>query len=234
MASKSIQRFRENGLVQPIRTKPGIRSWLFFLLGAPFLIGGSFLALTTGGPIEFLAGLIGLPFFGVGFLIYLAVLLRAGRRGLLELSEQGIYHGLYRLEIPWADVGPAWVYGIRAGGADHRDVLFILRNASNYKSQLGVAERFLFRIMERQSRSKSGGPWDAGMKAFGLVFGEPEAGSGAVNALQKMRDRLRDDDNSIVLGIPRIIRFGLSNEDTVEIINTVLTTNRDMHQTVKR
>lgn len=234
MASKTIQKFRQNGLAQPIRTRPGLLSWLFLLLGAPFLIGGSIFALTVGGPIEMLAGLIGLPFFGFGFLIYLVALLRARRRGMLEFSDRGIYHGLYGLEIPWTDVGPAWIFAVRAGGSEHRDVVFILRNASKHKSQLGSIERFHFGINERQSRSKSGGALDTGMKAFGLIFRDPDAGSSAVSFLEDMRNRLADDDNSIMLGIPRIIRFGLSNEDTVEIINTVLIANQDLHQTVKR
>ena len=226
MASTAIQEFRRNGLVRPIRTKPGIRSWLFLLFGAPFLIGGSFLALTDGGPIEFLAGVIGLPFFGIGFLIYLAVLLRAGKRGLLEFSDQGIYHALYGIEIPWADMGPAWIYGIRAGGVDHSDVLFILRNASRYRRQLGSIGRFLFGIMECQGRSKPGGALEKGVAAFGMVFGEAKAGSETAAVLQEMRDRLSVEQDTIVLGIPRIIRFGLSNEDTVEIINTVLTSGQ--------
>ena len=222
MASKTIQEFRRHGLIRPIRTKPGLWSWLFLFLGAPFLLGGSFLALISGGLIETLAGLIGLPFFGFCFLIYLMVLLRSGKRGLLEFSEQGLYHGLYRFEIPWADIGPAWIFGIRAGGGKHSDVVFILRNASKHKSQLGTVERFLFGIMNRQSHSKKSGALDKGMTAFGLLFGDLDAGSSTTNALQEKRDRLQGDDDAVVLGIPRLIRFGLSNEDTVEIINTVL------------
>ena len=222
MASKTILEFRKRGLTPPIRTKPGMWSWLFLLLGAPFLLGGSFLALVSGGPIEFLAGLIGLPFFGFCFFVYLVVLLRAGRRGLLEFSAEGLYHGFYRLEIPWADIGPAWIFGVHAGGGKHSDVVFILRNAAKYESQLGTIERFLFGIMARQGRSKKGGALDKGMTAFGLVFGDLSAGSSTTSALQEMRDRLQDDDDAIVLGIPRLIRFGLSNEDTVEIINTVV------------
>jgi hypothetical protein len=230
MALRTIQEFRRNGLVRPVRAKPGLRSWLFLLFGAPFLIGGSFLALTDGGPIEFLAGLIGLPFFGIGFLIYLIVLLRAGKRGLLEFSERGIYHALYGIEIPWADIGPAWIFGVRAGGADHSDVLFIVRNASRYRRQLGSIGRILFGMMERQGRSKPGGALEKGMAAFGMVFGETKAGSETAAVLREMRDRLHGEPDTIVLGIPRIIRFGLSNEDTVEIINATLTSKLDRRE----
>lgn len=222
MPSQTIQQFRQYGLAEPIRAKPGIWAWLFLIFGGLFLVGGSLLALLEGGPFEFLIGLIGLPFFGLAFLIYANTLIRSGQRGLVEFSEQGIYHGLYDIEVPWADIGPAWIFGIQVGMASNRDVLFILRNAPKYKAQLGSIERFLFTIMERQGRSQSGGALDMGMKTFGLVFGEADAGSDTVNALQEMRDRLKDDPNAAVLGIPRIIRFGLSNDDTVEIINTMV------------
>ncbi len=222
MPSQTIQQFRQHGLAKPVRAKPGIGSWLFLVFGGLFLVGGSLMALVSGGPLEFLAGLIGLPFFGFGFYVYLNVLSRSGNRGMLEFSKQGIYHGLYNLEIPWSDIGPAWVYGIKVGLASNHDVLFILKNAPKYKAQLGGIERFLFTVMERQGRSQSGGALDMGVRAFGLVFGEPDAGSDTVKALEEMRDRLKDDPDSAVLGIPRIIRFGLSNEDTVELINTMI------------
>jgi hypothetical protein len=222
MPSQTIQQFRQYGLAEPIRTKPGIGSWLFLIFGGLFLVGGSLLALVDGGPFEFLVGLIGLPFFGFGFYVFFNVLSRSGERGMLEFSKQGIYHGLYNLEIPWADIGPAWTYGIQVGLANNRDVLFILRNASQYKARLGGIERFLFTLMERQGRSQAGGALDMGVKAFGMVFGEADAGSDAVKALEEMRARLKDDPNAAVLGIPRIIRFGLSNDDTVEIVNTMV------------
>ena len=84
---KPIEQFREHGLSRPIRIGPGLRSYLFLLLGGPFLVGGSVLALMQGGPVVFLAGLIGLPFFGFAFLIYLIVLLRSQRRGLLPVQS---------------------------------------------------------------------------------------------------------------------------------------------------
>jgi hypothetical protein len=175
-----------------------------------------------GGPVAFLAGLIGLPFFGIAFLIYLIVLLRSHPRGLLEFSGRGIYHGLYRLDLGWSDIGPAWIFSARAGGRMHSDVLFMLRNVSKYKPALGMIERFLFEIMERQGRSATGGALDAGMKTLGLVFGAAEGTQDAVSALDEMRRRLGREPDAIVLPIPRIIRFGLSNEDTLEIINTVV------------
>lgn len=104
----------------------------------------------------------------------------------------------------------------------HSDVLFMLRNVSKYKPALGMIERFLFEIMERQGRSATGGALDAGMKTLGLVFGAAEGTQDAVSALDEMRRRLGREPDAIVLPIPRIIRFGLSNEDTLEIINTVV------------
>ena len=163
-----------------------------------------------------------MPLFAFGFLIYLIVLVRSWRRGLLEFSNRGIYHGLYRLDLAWMDIGPAWIYSMQAGGRMHEDVLFVLRNASKYKPALGKIERLLFEIMERQGRSPSGGALDSSLRTFSLVYGQPRAGEDTIDALDEMRSRLGSQPDAIVLPIPRIMRFGLSNENTVEIINAVV------------
>ena len=105
---KPIEQFRQSGLTPPIRTRAGITSWAFFLLGGPFLIGGSVLALLEGSIIEQVIGAFGLIFFGFCFLLYGGLLLRSGSRGMLAFTERSIYHALYGLEIDWQDVGPAW------------------------------------------------------------------------------------------------------------------------------
>jgi hypothetical protein len=75
MASSEIEQFRRHGLGSPICIKPGLRSYLFLLFAGPLLIGGSVLALAKGGPLTFLAGLIGLPLSAFACLLYL----QAGR-----------------------------------------------------------------------------------------------------------------------------------------------------------
>jgi len=222
MASREIEQFRSHGLGSPICIKPGLRSYLFLLFVGPLLIAGSILALAKGGPLPFLAGLIGLPLSAFAFLLYLVVLLRSRRRGLIEFSNRGIYHALYRLDLAWSDIGPAWTYSLRAGGRMHEDVLFILRNASNYKPALGKIERILFAIMERQGRSASGGALDSALRSFTAIFGEAGAGSDTVGVLNEMRRRLSREPDAVVLSIPSLIRPGLSNADTVEIVNTVV------------
>ena len=149
-------------------------------------------------------------------------MLRSRRRGLIEFSNRGIYHALYRLDLAWSDIGPAWTYALRAGGRMHEDVLFILRNASNYKPALGKIERILFAIMERQGRSASGGALDSALRSFTAIFGEAGAGSDTVGVLNEMRRRLSREPDAVVLSIPSLIRPGLSNADTVEIVNTVV------------
>jgi hypothetical protein len=81
MASREIEQFRRHGLGSPICIKPGLRSYLFLLFAGPLLIGGSVLALAKGGPLTFLAGLIGLPLSAFACLLYLVILLRSRRRG---------------------------------------------------------------------------------------------------------------------------------------------------------
>ena len=137
---------------------------------------------------------------------------------MLAFSDRGIYHALYGLEIQWHDVGPAWIYEVTAAGSRHRDVMFILRNASKYRRQLGPVGKFLFAVLDRQARSRQGGTLETGIQAFGAVGGGADVG----NALEDMRLRLAQEDDAIALGIPRINRFGLSDEDVTEIINTTI------------
>jgi len=169
-------------------------------------------------PIAWLAGLIGLPFFGVAFLWYFFLLARAKKQGLISFSNAGLYYGMYDIEFAWDDMGPAWSYTVMG----NTDVLFVLRNASEYQKQLSGFARWHFGLMERQFRSKSGGALDQGVKAFGMLFGELGAGSDAVRALENARLRLQAEPGSAVLGLPSITRFGLSNDETIEIINTVV------------
>ncbi len=216
---KAIEQFRQTGLTPPIRTRAGITSWAFFLLGGPFLIGGSVLALLEGNILEQVIGAFGLVFFGFCLLLYGGLLVRSGSRGMLTFTERGIYHALYGLEIDWQDVGPAWVYEVSAAGSRHADVMFILRQASLYRRQLGPIGKFLFAVMDRQAKSRKGGALEMGVRAFGTVAG---GGADVSHALEGMRQRLEQDDDAIALGIPRIIRFGLSNDDVIEIINTTV------------
>ncbi len=222
MTSKFIRQFHDTGLTPPLQSRPGLLAWVFFLTAAPFLLGASLFALFVGGPLEFLAGLIGLIFFGFCFFVYFLFLMRGIWTGSLQFSESGLFHGLYNIHIPWDDIGPAWVYEIHAGGITHRDVLFILKNTDSYKDKLGFIERFLFNVMERQIQSNSGGVWDTGLEAFCLVFGKDGDADRAVNALNDLRQALKNTPGAIALPIPKIMRFGISNEDIAEVINHVI------------
>jgi hypothetical protein len=222
MASKENEQFRTCGLDPPIRIKPGLRSYLFLVMAFPLLLGGSIAAITKGGALAFLVGLIGLPLFAGAMLVWLAVVLRSRRRGLIEFSNRGIHHALYRLDLAWSDIGPAWTYSVRLGGRVQDEVLFILRNASRYKPELGTIERILFAIMERQGRSASGGALDAALMSFTTIFGAGGMGNDTVRALNEMRLRMSNEPDSVVLPIPSLMRPGLSGADTVEIVNTVI------------
>ena len=113
MASREIEQFRRHGLGSPICIKPGLRSYLFLLFAGPLLIGGSVLALAKGGPLTFLAGLIGLPLSAFACLLYLVILLRSRRRGLIEFREVPI-PGFTGSTLPGATSGRLG-YSLRAG-----------------------------------------------------------------------------------------------------------------------
>ena len=190
------------------------------MLGAPFLIGGSILALKDGGALNTAAGLVGLLLFVPAFLWLASLLVRSAIRGTLRFSDSGFYHGQYGLEFDWNDIGPAWIYSIEAAGREHKEVLFLLRNKSKYRRQLGIFGRWSFSIMEWQANSRKGGALETSVSLMGPLLTQDKADIS--EALETMRRSVENEPDAVALGIPRIIRFGVPNEDVVAIINTIV------------
>jgi hypothetical protein len=220
MASKALQQLTLHGLGKPIIVRPGILEWAFVLLGGPFLIGGAIVALKDGGALNTAAGLVGVLLFGPAFLWLASLLVRSAIKGTLRFSESGFYHGQYGLEFDWNDIGPAWIYSLEAGGRKHKDVLFLLRNKSKYKPQMGVFGRWSFSIMEWQAGSRKGGALETSVPVMGLLLTQDQADIS--DALETMRQSVANEPDAVPLGIPRIIRFSVPNEDIVAIINTIV------------
>jgi hypothetical protein len=220
MASKALAQLISNGLRKPIIVRPGILEWAFLLAGAPFLIGGSLVALNDGGALNTAAGLAGLLLFGPAFLWLAVLLARSAVKGTLRFSDSGFYHGQYGLEFDWNDVGPAWIYSVTVGGRERKEVLFLLRNKTKYRQKLGAVGRWSFSIMEWQANSQKGGAVETSVPVIGLALTQDEADIS--QALETMRRSVANEPDAVPLGIPRIIRFSVPNEDIVTIINTIV------------
>jgi hypothetical protein len=224
MASKALQQLTLHGLGKPIIVRPGIAEWAFLLLGAPFLIGGALVALKDGGTLDTAAGLVGLLFFVPAFLWLASLLVRSAIRGTLRFSDSGFYHGQYGLEFDWNDIGLAWIYSVKTGGREHKEVLFLLRNKSKYKQQLGMFGKWSFSIMEWQASSRKGGALETCASMMGPLLTQDE--SDISDALESMRRSVAKEPDAVPLAIPRIIRFSVPNEDIVAIINTIVMSKR--------
>ena len=222
MDSSRINLFRQHGLNVPIVIKPGIKNWLFLIASSLLLLGGCSLGVFKKDMIDFsiyLLCLTGLLFFGSALLWYTFLLIRGTRpNGLLSLTNNGLYYGMYDIQFAWTDIGPAWSYTI----ADHTDVLFILRNASFYQKQLKGFAKIHYQMMERQFKSQTGGLLDKGMMAIGTHYDALGEVDQTINVLNDARLRIQMEPDSAIIGLPSITRFGLSNEETLEIINTIV------------
>lgn len=203
-ALSPIQQFRKSGLDAPIVLKADHR----------LAVGGGALWLlacvsTIAIAEEILLKSIGVLGIASAILIapdFLPVLFR---RGSLIFSQEGIYHGYCDLLFEWRDVGPAWISTRTVRGTQVRITVFLVRRASFYKTQ---AHWFKRRLISGHSTNK---------RFFSAVVSNPS------NLLEEMRNNIAADPDAVVLTIPKVIRDGLSDEDTIEIINSVVLQRAD-------
>lgn len=223
----AIEQYRREGLSRPIRLRAGLAFRLFFWWGGAFLMAGSILAMVEGEPLDQMIGLIGFLFFGLCLSILALAWFRGRRRGLVELSEQGLYLSHLGVVLPWEDIGPAWIHTVHQRGFALKDVTFILGNASRHHDRMDAVGRLLFRISRAVSTSRPGGAVDWGLRAVLLAM---EAGSGSHRqmgeALEMMRRAGSEKPDTIVFNVPMVLRFGVSAEDMLAIINAEVLARR--------
>jgi len=217
---KAIEQYRRHGLSQPIRLKAGLAFRLFFWWGGGFLMLGAVLMMVEGTPFEQLLGLFGFLFFGFCFSIMLVAWVRGRRRGLVEVSRDGLYLSHLGIVLPWQDIGPAWVHTVYQKGIALKDVTFVLDNASRHRDRMDGLGRLLFRISRAVSGSRKGGAVEWGVRATMMAF---DAGTGMHRqmneALEMMRQAVLEKPDAIVFNVPMVLRFGVSAEDMLAIIN---------------
>ncbi len=203
VAAIPIERFRRIGLDPPIAVKADIGQLLLIVMGCLGFVAVGLVLINLDNRFERLAGVASVAFFGFGALISTAFLVIVSGRDTLVLSEKGIHLGFYHLDIGWRDVGPAWICTIPLERGQIRDVLFLIRRAPTYKRKLRWDRRLLFAFASW--KAKSYGPADD-----------------ADDELSELRQTVAASDDSVAFPIPSLIRRGLSNEEIVTIINSVV------------
>ncbi|MBB4286737.1 hypothetical protein [Roseospira goensis] len=217
---RALDQYQQRGLREPIRVYPGFRFHLLLWGGGGFLLTGAVLMMDSGTGIEPLVGLFGLVFFGFACTVMLIAALRAHRRGVFELSEAGLYMAHLGIVLPWEDIGPAYIQAVRVKGFQLDDVCFVVRHASRHIARVGSVGRLLFKVAKAVSHSRKGGAIEWGLRA-GLALTEAGLGThrqmGSI--LERMRQAVLAEPDSLVFNVPMALRFGVPAEDLLAILN---------------
>lgn len=216
---KPIEQYRRFGLEKAITIKPGIRFHFLLWGGGSFLILGCIIAMAEGNILEQLIGAFGIVFLGLALGIMFFALIKSGSRGLLEISNQGIYMSHIGVVLPWEDLGPAWLSVIKHQGGRTKDVGFVLRNVSKHTAKMGSLGRMLMGFSKKVSHSESGGLVDWGFKALLFAADANDMNDQLAAELARIRNSVMNEPTSTVFNIPVPLRFGISAEDLVAIIN---------------
>lgn len=217
---KPIEKYQRFGLETPITFRAGVKFHLLLWGGGSFLILGCIMAMADGDVFEQFIGAFGLVFFGLALGILIFALLRSGSHGLFEISKEGIYMSHIGVVLPWEDIGPAWIFISKHQGGKTKDVLFVLRNLSRHSARMGSIARLLMRISKKVAHSESGGSVEWGLKT---IFFAADADSDVYDQLSSVLDRMRNsvigEADTTVFNVPVPLRFGVSAEDLLAIIN---------------
>ena len=204
--SDLLTQYQATGLHPPIRIRAGFRAWLLTVLGAPALVAASMYAMVAGEFTEQILGLIGVAFFGFGFLVLVFALTRATKRGLCEINKRGLYLAHLDYEFPWDDIGPAWVNITRHAGGTTAEVIYPLKNVSTHQAKVGRLGRLLLTASRRIANSSKHGMLNWGLSTLMTLA---EASSTTEKDLERVLETARkvaqEDQDSILFNIPAIV-----------------------------
>jgi hypothetical protein len=225
---KPIEQYQRFGLAQPITIRPGVRYHLLLWGGGGFLMLGCVLALTQRAGFEQAMGALGLLFFGLALGIMIFALVKSRSRGLCELSEHGLYMAHLGVILPWKDIGPAWCAVYEHQGGRTKDVCFVLRNITQHIAGTRRIGRFLLRLSQRVAQSKSEGILVWGLRIFMKHADVSELYDQLAVELGLMREAIQNQPDSSVFNIPVPLRFGISAEELVAILNREFAVRRGL------
>lgn len=218
MALQVIEDFRARGLNPPIRIRPGARFY-GLLAGSAFLVlGGVSYAVASDTEMAW-TGWLGLGFATLWPMMFVS-LARARGRGLIELSERGLYIALYGVELAWADVGPAWSLSQKLPVAvlpmRQEQLVIVVHNAAKYRKDLGFFARLAFRSGKHLGPTRKSAVLDRIVGSVARIAGEEEAAE-LRRVIEESR-RLGDEAGAAVLSLVGVFAGG-QPKAVAEIIN---------------
>ncbi len=197
-----IERFRKIGLDPPIALSADTGRLRLTLVGCVALVIGGVFGLEMVDESDRLGIISAIVVFGLAALYSAFLLITFSRRAGLIFSKSGIYHGLFGVNLEWRDVGPAWIKSTRVRGREFREVLFLLRREAVYAQKMRWDMRLLFLLMSSDPKL--------------------HRCTGNNDDLSRLREMVIGERDSVAIPIAENLRLGLSNDETVEIINTVV------------
>lgn len=132
----TLEQYRKFGLEKPIRFYSGKKLELFIKWGGGILLLGSVIALFEKEDYAPLIGVFGLLFFGFAIFVKQSTLNRSKSRGMVEISEEGIYMAHIDIVLPWKDLGPAWSFGVKIAFVNMKDIFYAVKNIRIHEKKM--------------------------------------------------------------------------------------------------
>lgn len=226
MKSKYIDQFKKSHLSKPICINPRVRICLLTIFGGFFLLLGCLIATQERNPIIVSVGILGFILLIPSLLYWFYLTIKCGQNGLINFSIDGLYYSHYGILISWDDIGPAWVTGFKVSGIAENNVYFILLNVDKYRTQVPLIHKFFFNLGQRWFKSDNSKILERGLKYFVQYVDDKDGADALINAMDRMRQTVKYDDNTTIVTIPSILHLGTPREDIAFIINGSISEER--------
>lgn len=232
-----LEQYRKFGLEDPIRFHSGKKLELFIKWGGGFLLLGSVVALFEEDDFAPLIGIFGLLFFGTGLYLMQSTIRRSKSRGMVEISEEGIYMAHIDMVLPWKDLGPTWSFGMKIAFVNMRDIFYAVRNISTHEKKMTRYGKWLLKMSRWTAKLKHGEAINWGFQKLiasaalpiGMKVDDYD------QQLKHMKKAINDDPDAAVFNIPSFLTWETTTEGLMEIINQeVLIRNGDPGDTLTK
>ncbi|YCM43355.1 SHOCT domain-containing protein [Verrucomicrobiaceae bacterium 227] len=225
-----LEQYQHSGLATPIRFHSGKKLAFLIKWGGGFLIFGSVVALFDQEPYVPLVGVFGLLFFGTCLYIMQSTVKRSKSRGMVEISEEGIYMAHIDMVLPWKDLGPAWSFGVKIAFVNMRDIFYAVKNISTHQKEMTRYGKWLLKVSRWTAKLKHGEAINWGLNKLISTAALPVGMKvdDYDQQLKLMKKAINDDPDAAVFNIPSFLTWETTTEGLMEIINhEVLIRNGD-------
>ena len=210
------RRYQSQGLHEPIILRPGWKGLALVVVILPLLCVYSFWTAGLGQTETSLATYWAPLLFTAIALLLAAVTIRSYLRGMIALSEGGLYLAHLNQTFPWADVGPCWI----STSFGSKQINFVLRRASRHRAKGGPLARALFWISTQTAHSQKGGAVDWALELLLDKMMIPNQLRGDLaEELATLRKQVRAAPDATALAIPLQMTGGLDARAIAAIIN---------------